>query len=410
MDAHEKKNKALPSKVSYAWEDRKKWLELPFPMEEYDDRVKRLRQSLTEHGLDAYLVYGNLEQMGNVTWIANYDPFKGNAFVMIPGSDSLSLVTDSVFHNEPMHAEIWETWIQDARAGMHPRFSDRLAAATILDHLIDIIRGKRIESAKIGLVGQDHVPYWIFKGLQEEFPRIQWISATNEFLRVKAVKSQREIEKMREVAKMGAAGIQAFYEHLRPGITETELGGKIANAIFAAGAQTLYKQLALVGGPRSGFKHVHPSQRKFAPGDMVFTDVGGRYHGYMTDQSTCTTVGPPTSEQLAFMETGKEMFMSTLATIKAGVKIADVFAAGQKVAKERGFGDCVFGMGHGIGTIHAEMPRIVRNSQAVLEEGMIFALEPMLIKADFGCATYENQVLVKNDGAELLGDWELPSF
>jgi Xaa-Pro aminopeptidase len=67
-------------------------------------------------------------------------------------------------------------------------------------------------------------------------------------------------------------------------------------------------------------------------------------------------------------------------------------------------------MGHGIGTIHAEMPRIVRNSQAVLEEGMIFALEPMLIKNDFGCATYENQVLVKNDGAELLGDWELPSF
>jgi Xaa-Pro aminopeptidase len=227
---------------------------------------------------------------------------------------------------------------------------------------------------------------------------------------VKAVKSQREIEKMREVAKMGAAGIRAFYEHLLPGITEAELGGEIAQAIFAAGAQTLYKQIALVGGPRSGFKHVHPSRRKFERGDMVFTDVGGRYHGYMTDQSTCVTVGAPTSEQRFFMEVGKEMFTSTLATIRAGVKIADVFAVGQKVATEKGFGDCIFGMGHGIGTIHAEMPRIVRNSQALLEEGMIFALEPMLIKTGFGCATYEDQVLVKIDGAELLGGWELPEF
>ena len=67
-------------------------------------RIARLRSSLVEPGLDAYLVYGNLEQMGNVTWIANYDPFKGNAFVLVPGDGPLALVTDSVFHNEPMHS------------------------------------------------------------------------------------------------------------------------------------------------------------------------------------------------------------------------------------------------------------------------------------------------------------------
>jgi Xaa-Pro aminopeptidase len=403
-------NKSLPSKVSYLMRDRKQWLELPFPMEEYEDRIARLRSSLVEQQLDAYLVYGNLEQMGNVTWIANYDPFKGNAFVLVPGDGPLALVTDSIFHNEPMHTEVWETWIEDVRAGLHPRFASRLSAMTSLDQLGGLLHERRLESAKIGLVGEDSIPHWIMNGLKDAFPQVNWAASTDAYLRVKAVKSAREVQKMREVARMGAAGIRAFNDHLRPGISEGELAGKIADVIFAAGAQTLYKQLALVGGPRSGFKHVHPGHRRFEKGDMVFTDIGGRYHGYLTDQSTCVTVGPPTAEQRAFMEAGKQMFIASFGAIKAGVPIGEVYATGQRVAQEMGFGDYTFGMGHGIGTIHAELPRIVRQSELPLKENMIFALEPMLIKTGFGCATYENQVLVKKDGAELLGDWELPNF
>jgi Xaa-Pro aminopeptidase len=192
-------------------------------------------------------------------------------------------------------------------------------------------------------------------------------------------------------------------EQCRPGATEWAVAAEAHRACFAQGGELSF-QSAVTAGPGAGLKHCAPTNRPMQQGDMVFIDMAARYKGYYADVSRCTVVGTPSAEQRRMLDTAYEMFQAVVAAIRPGVYVPDLHTIANGIARRAGYDEEIMpkGFGHGLGTSLFERPDVRMVSETVLEPGMIFALEPMLVRHNFGTAVVEETVLVTEEGSELL--------
>jgi len=123
---------------------------LAFPREEYEARIERVRAGMEEAGLTHLVAYGNYADPGNITYLSGFFTRHGDSFVVVPLEGEPTLLTNWVMHDEPMHSEIWTTWIDHVRPC--PPFTYE-----VVDELVDVIRaGGNI--GRIGLAGNRVIP------------------------------------------------------------------------------------------------------------------------------------------------------------------------------------------------------------------------------------------------------------
>jgi Xaa-Pro aminopeptidase len=390
------------AKVSYDWEHRKKYLDLPFPVAEYERRVDELRSAMSQNGLDYLLVYANPTCAGPVRYVANFDSYFGSTILVVPIEGDLTLVTDSVMHSEPMHSGIWMTWIKDVRAGHHP--STVREAESIVDFALDALKEKGLETSKGGIVSSRWLPHNFATSLSKSLPENKLELADAVFEGVRGIKSEVELDVLRMSAKYASIGLDTAFAKATPGMTEKELRAEAVYAMLRAGADVTIA--ALTSGPRAGLKHADPSDRRIEDGDMLFVDICAPHQGYMSDVARTGVVGRANGQQKEMLETALEMRDRVVETVKPGARICDLQQIAEGIAERRGLADYYYptGFGHGIGTSVVESPILFPDSEAHLEENMVFSLEPMIVIEGVGTAVFEDMILVTSDGGESLSD------
>jgi Xaa-Pro aminopeptidase len=174
--------------------------------------------------------------------------------------------------------------------------------------------------------------------------------------------------------------------------------------MMAEGSESIGFETAVSSGPRAGIKHADPTGREMKNGDMVFLDCGAVIGGYHADLSRTLVVGQAGSDEQAMLDTSIEMFRACLKVIRPGAPIRDLYRAAERVARRAGFSADYMpnGLGHGLGLSLFELPFLGPSDDSLMEEGMVFALEPMLVRYGLGTAVVEESVLVTADGAEVL--------
>jgi Xaa-Pro aminopeptidase len=92
-----------------------------------------------------------------------------------------------------------------------------------------------------------------------------------------------------------------------------------------------------------------------------------------------------------------------IAAIRPGVRAHDVDAEARSVIEQAGFGRFFHhGVGHGLGMEIHESPRLRKQSETILQPGMIVTVEPGIYLPDWGGVRIEDDVLVTSDGCEVL--------
>jgi Xaa-Pro aminopeptidase len=387
-------------RVTYSYEDRLRWQILPFPNEEYEERIARLREVLVQEELDCLLVFGTTADPANVRYLTNFDDlYGGETVVVVPLDGDVVLVTNAVMHGEPMHSGVPQVWPQDVRAAAAPRtVTGRARAVTVADHVRSVIAALGRE-AVIGLEGDWREELLVELDLVDAArvrPRLRLVH----FLRT--FKSPREVDLLRKAAALADDAVTAAMTTVKAGVSEYELAAVANEAMFRGGAEHPAFPLSLVAGPRAGLKHLPPSDYRVKDGDLVFIDVGARYMGYLSDCSRETVCGGPTSEQLRFMETQATIVEAVAAAIKPGCVIGDAAAIAHDLAGDAGYEEYLYFRGHGVGTGFTELPALAPGNPATFEAGMVFALEPMLVRLDFGTACWEDVWHVTESGVERL--------
>jgi Xaa-Pro aminopeptidase len=389
-------------RASYAWEDRQKWLQLPFPLEEYQGRIVNLRTEMEKEGFDALLVHGMPARTGHVRYVANFNSFLGNTLVVIPKSGDPALITETVFHGEPMHAMLWTTWIRDVR------WTDFPIAPNLDDFMAEVkavFSERQLQRSRLGIAGARWMPALLMNALQQAFPQAHFSSAAELFRRVTAIKSPLEVEIIRKTNAIAGLGFEAAFAVARPGVDEFEIAAEIHHAMVKADAEEVWTPIAVVAGPKSGFKHCSPSKRAIQDGDMIFVDISPIHQGYIVDVSRTTVFGDSNPEAIRMLDTALLMADEAVKSIKPGLNGRSLVEVTRDVARESGMLEWFYptAIGHGVGTTKFESPLMVgEDIDVLLEPNMAFALEPMLVREGVGTAVVEDTILVTETGAEIL--------
>ena len=364
-------------------------MELPFPVSEYKSRIEKTRQLMQAVNADVLITFGDLNDYGHVTYLANLEPILGRDAVIVT-RDKVSLVTDNAFHGEPMHSLVWKTWIEDI---VVTEFSTDDFGSTLRKELGNM-------KGPIGIVGTYAFPYHALPGLK-------FLDVERDFLsRIRGRKSDLEIQVMKECSRIVSSGMRAAIEAVAEGVRETDVAAAGCKAMFEAGASRTSFPPLVTSGLRAGVKQDYASRRRIEDGDLVYVDIGAVWHSYQTDMARTMLVGEGTEKQRDALDSIFEIYSTLLKEIKPGAPASEVARHGEEIAKARGWLQDYWSQGHGIGTSLMEIPNFTLNSQDTFDAGMTMAFEPAIVNLSLGTAVIEDDILITEDGCKSMTECE----
>ena len=202
------------------------------------------------------------------------------------------------------------------------------------------------------------------------------------------LKTDEEIELLRENNVLVSKTLAEVGRHIRPGVTTKELDTIAEDFIRAHGAVPAF--LGYQGFPASlcvsvneQVVHGIPSSKcVLKEGDIVSVDCGTFMKGFVGDSAYTFAVGEVAGEVRQLMDVTKEALYKGTAQAKAGNRVGDVSAAVQEYAESFGYGVVRELEGHGLGRKMHEDPGVpnygARGRGPLLKEGMVICIEPMI--------------------------------
>jgi len=232
-------------------------------------------------------------------------------------------------------------------------------------------------------------------------PTYEFTGSTVGALRMR--KDQDEFVNLKENALIDDRAMLAGFAAIKEGVSEIEIGEAINKHFISEGAKP---QFCIVGsGPNGAFPHHHTGNRKVKKGDAVLIDIGGRKGTFPSDMTRMSVLGHPPEGYLEIHAIVERAVKAALSAARPGVMAKDVDAAARSVITEAGYGEFfVHRTGHGLGIDIHEPPYITATSEVVLDEGMVFSIEPgIYLQGRFG-VRLEEIVILRTDGPEILSE------
>ena len=232
-------------------------------------------------------------------------------------------------------------------------------------------------------------------------PTYEFTGSTVGALRMR--KDQDEFVNLKENALIDDRAMLAGFAAIKEGVSEIEIGEAINKHFISEGAKP---QFCIVGsGPNGAFPHHHTGNRKVKKGDAVLIDIGGRKGTFPSDMTRMSLLGHPPEGYLEIHAIVERAVKAALSAARPGVMAKDVDTAARSVITEAGYGEFfVHRTGHGLGIDIHEPPYITATSEVVLDEGMVFSIEPgICLQGRFG-VRLEEIVILRTDGPEILSD------
>jgi Xaa-Pro aminopeptidase len=198
-------------------------------------------------------------------------------------------------------------------------------------------------------------------------------------------KSAAEIAALKEAGEAIDRVHRSVPHWIKPGLTERQVGAKIAEAILAEGHVSA--DFVIVGsGPNAASPHHEVSDRIILEGDVVVVDIGGTMpSGYCSDCTRTYAVTRAPDDFTAYYEVLKRAQHAATASVRPGVTAESVDATARGIITEAGYGQWfIHRTGHGIGLETHEDPYIVEGNATPLEPGMAFSIEPGIYPGPHG--------------------------
>jgi Xaa-Pro aminopeptidase len=230
--------------------------------------------------------------------------------------------------------------------------------------------------------------------------RLRWADDAGATERLRAIKSNSELDVMRDAAVLISRVFEKTVSHIRPGVTELEVAARIEYEIKLMGGSGPSFETIVAAGPRSSWAHARPSSKPLAKNELVVLDHGAILRAYCSDLTRTVHVGRAPGKVRGLYAAVLEAQQAAKAAIRPGVKAGDVDAAARGALRRRGLAKYfTHSTGHGLGLEVHEMPRIGRGEETVLQEGMVVTVEPGVYLDGVGGIRIEDDVVVRKAGA-----------
>ena len=360
---------------------------------EVDRRYGLVREAMARDGLDAVVVSGNEYTgfEGAVTYMSGFVIVHRYAYVLLPleGEPTIVFPREATYVGE--HAT---TWIGEQV------FVDRPG-----DWLADRLRGLRV-----GVYGLDYVmTVRDYQALADAAEIVAW---DEQFDHARAVKSELELESVRDSVRINTEGFWIFLQQFEPGRREREILAPCEEYFVEQGCGRLTMDMVLTGPNGAALPEFKiAGDYRIQATDMVLPslEVAGP-GGHWVEVSRAICPGEPSTETRQMLEAYEEYYEIARSVLRAGATAHDVHRAVSKGFVDRGF-KLGHVTGHSIGMTMIEWPKIGEGDETELQEGMVFSMHPHAITQDGqACLYMQDTWLVTEDAGVPLADLPMRIF
>jgi Xaa-Pro aminopeptidase len=363
------------------------------PQAEIDRRYARIREAAARDGLEAVVVCGNEYTgfEGAVTYLSGFVIVHRYAYVLLPVDGDPAIVFPSEARYVGEHGT---TWIAEQV------FVDRPG-----DWIADRVRGLRV-----GVYGLDYVmtvrDHTALAGVSD---LVGWDVS---FDIARAVKSELELESVRESVRINTEGFWIFLESFEPGKTEREILAPCEEYFVSQGCGRWTMDMVLDGPGGAALPEFKiAGTRPVEATDMLLPslEIAGP-GGHWVEVSRAICAGEPSDDTKRMMEAYEEYYALAPAALTAGARAREAHRTVAKGFLDRGF-HLGHVTGHSIGMTMIEFPKIGEADETLLESGMVLSMHPHAISVDgLSCLYMQDTWLVTDTGGVPLAGLEMKIY
>ncbi len=380
--------------------------------EEILKRLKDLSVSLDKNGIDTAIIMQNTD----IYYYTNTMP-NGTVIVSNDGKVLFAI-------RKGLKRAIEES----------PINKDDIVAFKGVSQLPSLFEEREINYKVIG-IEMDVLPTEMFFRLKKAFPSAEFVDVSPIIRSQRAIKSKKEIDLMREAARMLDCTMQDAKEFIKPYQTEIEISAYLEYKARLRHHQGRCRMRGFNGemfmghvhsGPRSAYPNgflkpttgygISPnfpdgaSRFRIEENQPIIVDFLSNYQGYLSDETRVFVIGKLDKEMEKAYYFCLEVMNFLEETAREGSSTLEIYNRCLEMAEKAGYKDNFMGakgnqvpfVGHGIGLEVDEYPFIAKGLDFELKEGMTFAFEPKVAFENRWAVGIENTYLVKKDGVESL--------
>lgn len=238
--------------------------------------------------------------------------------------------------------------------------------------------------------------------LKKLLPNVKWESTKMILENLAAIKDESELSALRTAVEITDRVYTEILPLMKIGVTEKEVALELAMRYNRYGDGEAYPAI-VASGPNSALPHAQPSDRPFQKGDFVVIDAAAKYAGYHADMTRTPIIGETTERHHEIYEIVKQSQQAGIDKAHAGVSCKDMDTATRDVISNAGYGDnYIHSTGHGIGLEIHTHPRLSQQSEEILKTNNVVTIEPGIYISGWGGVRIEDDVIIQNDGCEVL--------
>ncbi|MCU6711226.1 Xaa-Pro peptidase family protein [Paenibacillus sp. J5C_2022] len=348
-------------------------------MEALNSRLTNAVQRMRQQGVDA-LVVGSVANFYYFTgkWI---EPHERLLALVIRGEGE-PLVVSPEMHRQDFEHSTWEClfwWDGEDAMGVLSRHLQETGTVAIdslwsSGHLLSLMKCR---------------------------PRVAFVDGEPLLSGMRQVKDETELAIIREAGGIADRVMGALMKSIAPGMRERELVELLGSLWKKEGVYEQSFAPIVAAGANGARPHHVPDDTVVKDGDMIILDIGGRLKHYCSDMTRTVCVGSASDEMRTVYELVRAAQQAGLDAVKPGVPFSEVDRAVRDVITAGGYGDYfTHRTGHGLGIDVHELPSVHGASEAIVEQRMVFSVEPgIYLPGRFG-VRIEDIVIVTESGCE----------
>jgi len=252
-------------------------------------------------------------------------------------------------------------------------------------------------------LGVDAIQYDFYEQLLEAFPGLRAINVQNDILRLRVIKDEDEIGRVRKAFSLTEKVMAMIPNWLQRPLTEAELAAEIYRAARLEGAEEAFYPVLVSCGPKMLAFHSPALPRPIKENELVRVAIGFQVEGYGSDMVRTFCKGRLPEGVSPFKEAYFEAHDAVIEMLKPGVRSSSLLKKVEEIYRKRGVvKNWLNNIGHGIALSIHELPRIAGTDDSLIEENMLLAIEPMITCPPHGAIAHCDGVRITARGCELL--------
>lgn len=370
---------------------------LIFPAQEYRARCAHLQAGMAAQGIDALLLTAPADIFYVTGFLTRFwesparpwfgvVPISGDPVAVIPsiGSDLMG-----------------RSWLRDIRTWDAPAPHDD-GISLLTDTLAQMVATKGRIGLPMGLETHLRMPLRDYDTLRTRLAPRRFVDATACVQRVREVKSEAEITKIRATCKIAHRAFCRVPDIAQDGRSLANVFRDFQIALLSEGADWV-SYVAGGAGPDGYGGVISPASAKpLQRGDILMLDTGAVKDGYFCDFDRNFAIGPASDSARRANAALWQVTEDALATLRPGMLARDVHHMLRDGLLKRGATPTTGRLGHGLGVTLTEWPSFTALDETPLRAGMVLTLEPGCVTTDGQMMVHEENIVLREDGPELL--------